>query len=158
MYGWSYGVIVGSAFAVVFGAFLPWSQGHFFFLLFAYRILVGLASCQRLKSSWWVIIFFAVSLFELTVFFRLLLLQHFCDLIEKLINALASLSWNGIVGHLILLDQMLQLFLFEVSAWEYHYRSRSVLFPQIIDKALSFLFSRNKEIHCSKLAKDTGAS
>jgi hypothetical protein len=89
--------------------------------------------------------------------FCLLLFKHFCDFKEEFVDALASLGRDGVVGHLVFLDQLFQLLLLEVAEWEGWYRYRSLLFPQMIDNARSFLFSRNREIHCSRFPRETGA-
>ena len=90
-------------------------KGHFFLFLFSDGVLVGLAAGERFKSGRRVVIFFTVGLFELSVLFCFLLLEHFCDFEEELVDSLAGLGGDGVIGHLVLLDQLLQLLLLEIS-------------------------------------------
>jgi len=68
------------------------------------------------------------------------LLKHLCDLIEELLDVLAGLGGDAEVGHFIFLDEVFQSFLFEGSKWGRVHFSRSVLLPQMMEMARSFLF------------------
>ena len=100
--------------AAVFRVLDAGGEGHLLFLLLADSVLVGLAASERVEGGRRVVVLFAICLLELTVLFCLLLLQHLSDFEEELVDALARLGGDGIVGHLVLLDELLQLFLFEI--------------------------------------------
>ena len=100
--------------AAVFRVLDAGGEGHLLFLLLADSVLVGLAASERLEGRRRIVVLFAVCLLELAVLFCLLLLQHLSDFEEELVDALTRLRRDGIVGHLVLLDELLQLLLFEI--------------------------------------------
>ena len=61
------------------------------------------------------LILLRVGLLELLVLFYLLLLEHFGNFVEQLIYVLSSLCRDAVVRHLVLLDQILQPLLLEIS-------------------------------------------
>ena len=56
-----------------------------------------------------------VGLLEFLMLLYLLLLEHFSDLVEQLIDVLSSLGRDAVIRHFVLLDQVLQPVLLEIS-------------------------------------------
>lgn len=120
-------------------------------ILDLYSAFLGLASGERLNGCWRMVVVIRVGLLQLPMLLQLLLLEHLCDLVEQLLYVLSSLGRDSEVGHFIFLDEILEPLLLECSEWAMDYLSRSLLLPQMMEIALSFLFSRNRLIHPSML-------
>lgn len=122
-------------------------------LLLSYSGLFRLASCYRLCSAWRILVLFGVGLFDLLCSVTILLFEHFCDFVENGIDVISCLGWDTVVRHFVLLYQLLEFFLFEISVLTDNNLSKSLLLPQIKEIALSFLFCRNRFTQSSRLLR-----
>ena len=83
-------------------------QADFLFVFFLVETLdLGLTPCKGLNSRHGVIIVIRKSLFHFLLLLFLLLIKHFCDFIEKLVEITTCLCRNTVIWHLISLYQLL---------------------------------------------------
>ena len=69
--------------------------------------MLCLAAGKRLYSVGWVLVVIGIACLYLSVLLSFLLLQHFCYLIKQLLHVVPTFGRNAVVGHLVLIYQLL---------------------------------------------------